>query len=250
MTDKKQEYLTLPPDVSGISAEFHPALIDYLKAVVTPERAARLAKVLAQRTRHITVALENLHKAHNASAILRSCDSFGVQDLHIIDTQRQYGISNTATSGAHQWVTHHFYHDSADNRENVASCFASLRENGYRVMATTLRDDAIPIHDLPVDQKVALVFGTELFGLTDDAHELADGFVQIPMLGFTDSLNVSVAAAIAMQNLSGRARSQGVAWELSAQERDALMLQWLLNSIEHPDVIVARFFEEIGENPI
>lgn len=242
MSDKKQQYLTLPPDVSGISAEYHPALIDYLKQVVTPERAARLEKVIAQRTRHVTVALENIHKPHNASAILRSCDSFGVQDLHIIDTYNQYAISNTTTSGAHQWVTHHFYHHD-DNRQNVANCFASLRENGYRVLAMTLREGAIPVHELPVDHKVALVFGTELFGLTDEAHELADGWAQVPMLGFTDSLNVSVAAAIAMQNLSSRARLQRVAWQLGDEERDALLLQWLLNNVEQPEAIVARFLQ-------
>jgi tRNA (guanosine-2'-O-)-methyltransferase len=246
MTDKKQKYLTLPLDVSRISADDQPAMIDFLKAVVTPERAARLEKVVAQRTRHVTVALENIHKPHNASAILRSCDSFGVQDLHIIDTYRQYAISNTTTSGAHQWVTQHFYHHS-NNRQNVANCFASLRESGYRVMAMTLREDAVPVHELPVEDRVALLFGTELFGLTEEAHALADGWVQVPMLGFTDSLNVSVAAAIAMQNLSSRARSAGIAWQLDVVERNALLIQWLLNSIEQPEAIVARFFGQEEE---
>ena len=244
MTDKKLKYLTLPTDIAHIPEARHGELIEYLKRLVTAERSERLERVLSQRTRHVTVVLENLHKAHNASAILRSCDSFGVQDLHIIDTKRQYGISNTATSGAHQWITHHFY-EAENNRENLASCFASLREKGYRVYASTLREGAMPIDALPVvDHRVALLFGTELFGLTDEAHELADGWVQVPMRGFTDSLNVSVAAAICIQHTTTQIRARGVDWELGEQERASLLVQWLLNSIEQPEMVIERFIAE------
>lgn len=242
MHDIKSEYLTLPPEFD-IPLDLQAELIEHLTPFLTPRRRWRIENVLSQRTRQVTVALENLHKPHNASAIIRSCDTFGVQDIHIIDTMKQFALKRSATSGAHQWVTSQFYNEFEENRPNVATCIDNLHANGYRVVATTLRPDTKPLHEISLDSKVALLFGTELFGLTDEAHELADEFVQVPMRGFTDSLNISVAAAICCSDLTNRLRTEGRSWQLSAAEKERLTLQWMLNTIDHADEILAHFIQ-------
>lgn len=245
MHDIKSEYLTLPTEFD-IPLELQSQLIEHLTPFLTPRRRWRIETVLSQRTRYVTVALENLHKPHNASAIIRSCDSFGVQDIHIIDTMQQFMLRRSATSGAHQWITSHFYNESQENRPNVATCIDTLHAQGYRVAATTLRPDTKPLHELSLDSKVALLFGTELYGLTDEAHELADEFVQIPLHGFTDSLNISVAAAICCSNLTNRLRIEGKDWGLSSAEKERLTLQWMLNTIDHADEILDHFIAKAG----
>ena len=242
--DIPHEWLRIPDeDLSHIDEALRQPLIDTLSEQVTPERYAKMQAVLAQRTRHITLALENISKPHNASAILRSCDTFGVQDLHIIDDRDQYTIKSTAASGAYQWVTQHFYDETDDNLEE---CFTKLREKGYTIVGTTLREDATPLHALPIDKPLALIFGTELHGMTDEAHAQADMLTQVPMVGFTDSLNISVAAAISLHNLTDRVRRSDLAWQLSATEQRDLLLQWLLNTIPHSDAHTNRFLSELN----
>lgn len=214
----------------------------YLRQFVTPRRQAMIERVLAQRTRYVTVVLENLSKAHNASAVLRSCDSFGVQDVHVIDSREQFEVMPATSIGAHRWLTRHDYVGAA--AEARRQCLTALRRGGYRIAAATLRDGAIPIDALSLDAPVALCFGTERFGLSEALHEAADVWVTVPQVGFAESLNISVAAAVCLYELTQRLRQSSVDWVLPSAERNALRVTWLKQTLRNADEIERRYWEE------
>ncbi len=202
-------------------------------------------EVLSLRTNHITVVLEDLHKPHNANAVLRSCDGFGVQDVHIIENKTEFDASATVSIGAHQWLTLHRYKESG--KDNVELCFDRLRQQGYKVLATTPHEHDSNLKDVDITQKTALVFGTERHGVTERVKELADGFVKIPMSGFSESFNISVSAAICLYDLTTRLRnSDQLEWNLESDVQEDLKLKWLLNTIKAGKKLQTKFMEEKG----
>lgn len=217
-------------------------LIAYLKEFVTGERWETLNGVLENRTRHFCVILEDIYQSHNASAVLRSCDCFGIQDVHIIENDHNFSLSKGVTIGADQWLTMKKYNESGV--DNTQACFENLRGRGYRIIATTPHEEDITIDKLPIDGKTALVFGAELKGLSGRAMDLADGFVKIPIYGFSESYNVSVSAALCLYELSQRLRQSDVQWHLSEEEMLELRLNWLEKSIRASDKLKQKFLEE------
>ena len=163
---------------------------------VTPERLHKIEQYAQQRSRYITVVLEDVYQGHNISAVLRSCDCFGIQDVHVITERHAYAVREEIAKGASQWLSMHHYNQK--NVNNTAICFDTLREQGYTVVATTPHENDMLIDALPLDKKVALVFGTEQQGLSAYAMNHADAYVKIPMYGFTESFNISVCAGIAL----------------------------------------------------
>jgi len=222
--------------------EFSPAqtreLIGHLRQFVTPERFQRFQSTLRHRTRHLSIILEDIFQPHNASAVLRTCDCFGIQDVHIIENRNRYQVNPDVALGASKWLTLHRYHTDTGNTK---SCIESLRSRGYRIVATTPHENGYTLDQLPVTGKTALMFGTELEGLTQEALKLADAFVKIPMVGFTESLNISVSAAIFIQNLTTRLWNSEVNWHLTADEEEGILLHWLRESVSHSDTIITRF---------
>ncbi len=216
-------------------------LIDYLTGFITEERRQKFVANLAWRTRHITIALEDIYQPHNASAVLRSCDCFGIQDVHIIENHNKYEVNPDVALGASKWLTLFKYDSPAGN---TIDCITRLKNDGYRVYATSPHKDDVTPETMPLDQKACLLFGTELEGLTSTAKEMADGFVKIPMFGFTESLNISVSAAILMQTLSTRLRSSNVPWQLTSADRNAIMLQWLKKSVKKSDLLIRDFLQK------
>src|SRR6056297_416901 len=154
-------------------------LLTYLREFITKDRWQTIEQVLENRTKYLTVVLEDIYQPHNASAVLRSCDCFGIQDVHIIENRNEFDPNQGITIGADQWISIHSYNESGVN--NTKRCYEHLREQGYRIIATTPHEDDVTIDELPVDQKTALVFGAELKGLSDYALENADGYARIPM---------------------------------------------------------------------
>lgn len=217
-------------------------LIAYLQAFVTEERWEKLNRVLKQRTRYLSVVLEDIYQSHNASAVLRSCDCFGIQDVHVIENQHDFDLSKGVTIGADQWLTLKSYNERGVN--NTAACFDQLRRNGYRIIATTPHTDDILINELPLQHKTALVFGAELTGISDYVYNNADGFVRIPMVGFSESLNISVSAALCLYELSMRLHKSDIAWGLDEEEILDLQLIWLEQSIRASDQLKRKFLEE------
>lgn len=213
-------------------------LIEYLKRFVTEERYKKFEDALARRTRHLTIALEDIYQPHNASAVLRTCDCFGIQDVHIIENRNKYEVNPDVALGASKWLNLVKY---ADQPQNTSACFTLLKELGYRLVATTPHKDGYTPDNLPLDTKTALIFGTELAGLTPQALDLADDYVSIPMVGFTESLNISVSAAIFIQTLTARLRKSEIDWALTEPERNQVMLSWLRQSISKSDAIIRVF---------
>ncbi|MFC2112619.1 TrmH family RNA methyltransferase [Bacteroidota bacterium] len=206
-------------------------LIDHLSGFITENRKKLFEQVLDSRTRYITVVLEDIYQPQNASAVLRSCECFGIQDVNIIENKNEYQINPEVVMGASKWLNIHKFQGKEFNTPDAIS---DLRSKGYRIIATTCREGAVDLNDFDVQKgKFALFFGTELTGLTGQMLEQADEFVRIPMHGFTDSFNISVSAAIILHHLRNKLLESGVDWKLGEKERDELMIEWLHRSIKH-----------------
>ncbi|MCO5186151.1 MAG: RNA methyltransferase [Anaerolineae bacterium] len=215
------------------------ALAAYLSQFVTPHKLSLMDAVLAQRTRYLTVVLEDIDKPYNAAAVLRTCDGFGVQDVHVIQNVRHLYFSNHVTQGAERWVTTHFYREP--DGHNTAHCYAALREQGYRIAATSLRPGSVPLHELDLAQPTALVFGLEESGLSDEAHDSADIHITIPMFGFTQSFNLSVSAAICLYELTRQLHATAIDWRLDSATRTAIKVTWLQERIQGGDALARRY---------
>ena len=205
-------------------------LSEYLSEFISEERFSKINEILENRTNHITVVLEDLHKPHNANAVLRSCDGFGLQDVHIIEKRNEFETESTISIGAHQWLSLKKYNQP--EQDNVKLCFDTLRSQGYTVYATTPHEQDVNLYDLDITQKTALVFGTERFGVSEEVLQQADGFVKIPMYGFSESFNISVSAAIFMYELTKKLRQKDVNWKLSEEYKSLLRYEWIKKSIK------------------
>jgi len=217
-------------------------LIEYLSDFVTEDRWQRINEVLDRRTRHITVVLEDIYQPHNASAVLRSCDGFGIQDVHIIENKNEFDPNEGITIGADQWISLHTYNEPEVN--NTARCFQKLREQGYQIIATTPHTNDVTIDQVSIEQKTALVFGAELTGLSDYALEHADGYARIPMQGFSESFNISVGAALCLYEVTSRMRKSELEWELNSPEKLDLQCAWLQQSLRAGTKLTDRFLEQ------
>ena len=200
------------------------ALLDFLYQFITDERKERFEEVLAYRTRHITVVLEDIFQPHNASAVLRSCDLNGVQDIHIIENNYTFDINPDVVMGSTKWLDIHRYNELDFNTPTVID---HLKSQGYQIVATCPHRDDFTPDTLPLDRPIALVFGTEKTGITDYVMDHADRYVRIPMYGFTESYNISVSAAVLMYTLTQRLhRMSDLDWHLSEEEKDMVRLEW------------------------
>ncbi len=218
--------------------------IQYLEQFVTEKRRNLFEKVLEDRTRHFTVAIEDIYQPQNAAAVVRSCEVFGVQDIHVIENKYNFYASNQVAKGAQKWLTFHNFNER--EAPNTARCIDRLREKGYQIIATTPHNDSKFLSDFDITKKSAFFFGVEKEGLSDEVLEKADGSLKIPMVGFTESLNISVAAAIILQEVTSRAKASGIQWQLSNKEKVELYQDWLEKSIKSIKRIKEHYYKEIG----
>ena len=213
------------------------AYLEFLENILTDNRKERFANVLANRTNHFTVAMEDVFQLHNTSAVMRSCEVFGVQQLNVVEEKFGKSIDKEIAMGAQKWV-------DVNRFENISSCILDLKSKGYQIIATTPHENDCMLDDFDISKKSAFFFGTERDGLSEEVLKNADGFLKIPMVGFTESLNISVSAAITLQNLCSRLRKSDIQWQLSEEEVLAKRLQWAKNSIKDIKRIEARYYEE------
>jgi tRNA (guanosine-2'-O-)-methyltransferase len=197
--------------------------IAFFRPYISQHKKGLVERVLEERTRHMTVALEDIYQSQNASAVIRSCDCFGVQDAHVIEQRNEYTLNKDVTRGSHKWVDLYRY---KRREENSKACIESLRERGYRIVATTVEEPDQTPDSLPIEEPFCLFFGTELEGLTDTVLQEADHRLVIPMYGFTQSFNISVSAAITLYRTGQRLRESSVDWGLNETEKDELRLKW------------------------
>ncbi len=218
-------------------------LLEYLLSFATQNKQELIGSRLLERTRHITVILEDIYQPQNASAVLRTADCFGVQDVHVIENTNEYAINPRVVHGAAKWLSLHKYNEVHDN---TTDCIQKLKKKGYSIVATSPHATSVSLHDLPLDKPIALMFGTEKLGLSSTAMEQADELMYIPMHGFTESLNISVSAAICLQHLTHRLRQTEADWHLSDKESRELKLEWARLVLKDPQGLEKRFWQEIS----
>ena len=215
--------------------------ISYLENFVTENRIAIFKKVLSQRTRFFTAVLEDLYQMHNISAVVRSADIFGWQDLHIVQKKYDPKLSHAIAKGAEKWLDIHRY-------KQTQVAIDHLKHNGYRIVATTPHTNDVNLPDFDFSQPAAFFFGVEKDGLSEQVMDQADVFLKIPMYGFTESFNISVAAALIMHSVTESLRTSDINWQLPKQEQERIYLQWLEKSIKSIDLIKRDYFEKFGKD--
>lgn len=217
------------------------AMLGFLSAFITDERKQRFEEVLTYRTRHIAVVLEDIFQPHNGSAVLRSCDLRGIQDVHIIENNYSYDINPDVVMGSTKWLNLYKYNEAEFNTPAV---YEHLHHMGYQIVATCPHRDDFTPETLPLDRPIALVFGTEKLGLTEYAVEHADMHVRIPMFGFTESYNISVSAALLMYALTERLhQSDDIDWHLTEDEKQQLRLMWTRRTLTRIRQYDRKFLE-------
>ena len=215
-------------------------LIAYLSRLVTDDRWNRFQEVLDERTQYLTVVLENIYQPLNASAVLRSADCFGIQDVHVIENYNEFTPNREVAMGASRWLNIQRYNEEENN---TLQCIQKLKKEGYRIVATTPHKNDCNLQDFDLTQgKTALLFGTEMEGLTDVALQKADEYLKIPMYGFTESFNLSVAAAVCLQHLSHQLRQENIDWQLSEAAKDETLLNWLRYTIDRSEIVEEDFW--------
>ncbi len=216
-------------------------LIQYLSRFITEERFTLFNKIIKDRTKYMTVVLEDIYQPHNASAVLRSCDCFGIQDVHIIENENEYSVNPDVALGSSKWLNLYKYNESENN---TLSTIHTLKEKGYRIIATTPHTDDVNLENFDISKgKFALMFGSERPGLSDIAMNNADEFLKIPMYGFTESFNISVSAAIILHHLSLKLRHSDLNFRLTENEQNIIISEWLKRSIKDSENIIKKYLQ-------
>ena len=214
-------------------------LINYLAGFMTKDRMALFDRMLTQRTRYLTVVLEDIFQSQNASAVLRSVDCFGLQDVFAIENYNHLVIDREVAMGASKWLTVKTFCGQSNNSLDAVRF---LRQKGYRIVATTPHEGDVSLEDFDLCKgKTALFFGTELTGISDMVKQEADEFLKIPMYGFTESLNISVSAAVIIHYLTMKLRRGNIDWRMDSYEQEEVKLEWMRRSIKNSALIEKQF---------
>lgn len=217
-------------------------LIYFLSEFILERRVSQIHNVLKERTRYLTVVLEDIYQSQNASAVLRTCECLGIQDLHYIDGVHNFHINPQVVLGSSKWLTLKNY---KGKENNSLKAIESLKADGYRIIATSPHVNGKSINDFELEKgKAAVFFGTEKSGLSKIVLDNADEFISIPMFGFTESYNISVSAAIVMYNLINKLRRSQIDFKLSQSESEILLISWLKATSKNWDMLEKRFLQE------
>lgn len=219
-----------------------PGLYEILAEHLTERKRELFDTIVENRTKYITLVMEDLYQAQNTSAIQRSAESWGIQDLYVIENNHAFTHHRRIARGAYDWMNVHRFNDQVNNTE---SCFQSLKDKGYQIVVTALHEKTVSLYDLDLSKKTAIVMGTELTGASETALKHADVYMKIPTYGFTESLNVGAASAVIIQHLIERIRSENRAWQLSEHEKMELKTQWARKTIYWSQYLVDMW--EAGE---
>ena len=214
-------------------------LLTYLEGFVTEKRKNLFRQILKNRTRHFTVVLEDIYQQHNSSAVIRSCEIFGIQDVHVIENKYMSNVSKNIAKGSQKWLSFHNYKKETNNTK---TCLNSLKGKGYQLIATSPHHNSCLLHDFDITKKSAFIFGVEKTGVSNEVINNADGILKIPMVGFTESLNISVAVAIILENLTYKLRTSSINWNLTHKEQEELYSQWIEKTIKNVGKIKEHFF--------
>lgn len=228
---------------NDLSEEKKVLLLKYMEGFISENKLSLFDEIIQHRTRHISIVLEDIYQSQNASAVLRTCDCFGIQDIHIIENRNKYEINPDVALGSSKWLKLNKYNKEENN---TSTCFEKLKKQGYRIIATTPHKGDTLLEELDISGKFALVFGTEMEGLSDQAIDLADEYLKIPMYGFTESFNISVSAAIILHHLTWNLRNSEIDWRLRPEEITDTRLEWVSNVLKRPDMYKKEFMKKHG----
>jgi len=215
--------------------------LDFLADYITENKRTKINEVLKKRTRYLTVVLEDIFKEHNASAVVRTCECLGIQDLHAIQNRYEFNVNPDVVRGSSNWID--IFHYREPELNNTEVCYHRLKEQGYKIFATSTSLADTGLDDVTLDHKTAIVFGTELEGLSDYALENADGCLKIRMYGFTESYNLSVCVAICMSQLVENLRHSEKVWKLKKNELEAIKLEWFKRIVKKSETLEKAFFK-------
>lgn len=218
-------------------------LKDFLFQLISENKQQKFSATIAGRTRYITVVLEDLYQSHNASAVLRTCDCFGVQDIHVIENAHRFQIAHDIVRGASKWLTVYKY--NRQGTQNTEICLKTLKDKGYRIIGTTPHEDDTNLEEMDLSSPIALVFGTEKKGLSQEARKYCDGYMKVPMYGFTESLNISVCAGISLHHLIWKLRQSDISWQLNPEEQLDLMIEWAFQVTGNRKQLKAEFLKSM-----
>lgn len=218
-------------------------LTNHLSQFVSDHKKEFVDRVLNERTRYVTIVLENIYQSQNASATLRTSECMGLQGVHIVENTAKYQLNIRVLKGADKWLELHRYRTRGINNTEV--CFSRLKSEGYKIYVADPAEDGVPIDELKVDNKIALVFGNELRGVSDYAIQNADGKIRIPMYGFTESLNISVSVAISLNTIMKKLRWSDVDFRLTEEEKRLIRLEWFKKIVKRSDLLEREFLRTI-----
>ncbi|SHI61852.1 TrmH family RNA methyltransferase [Flavobacterium terrae] len=213
--------------------------LEYLETFISENRKEGFKRVLANRTKHFTVVCEDVYQLHNTSAVMRSCEVFGIQELNVVEQKFGKKIDKEIALGAEKWV-------DINRFSNIQDCIDDLKDKGYQIIATTPHENDCMLEDFDITKPSAIFFGTERHGLSEEVIQQADGYLKIPMVGFTESLNISVSAAIILQNISTRLRHSEINWKLTEAELLEKRIDWTRKSIKDIDFITQKYLENLN----
>jgi len=239
-----EQHVSQKRDVTGLPMDFQTKkeFLHFLSEYLTENRRQLFDKVIQYRTRHITVVLEDIYQPHNASAVLRSADLTGILDIHIVENRNRYHVNPEVAMGSSKWLNLIRYNETENN--NTLAAYDALRKAGYRIVATTPHTNSQMLDEMPIDRKIALVFGTELKGLSETAIAHADEYLRIPMYGFTESYNISVSVALTLFALTEKLRKSSFTWQLSEEERLDTLIEWAKRTIKHAELFEKEFLQK------
>ncbi|MDG1175127.1 MAG: RNA methyltransferase [Flavobacteriales bacterium] len=219
-------------------------LIEYLSQFAHENRVDLFNEKIEQRTNHVTLVLEDIYQAQNTSAAIRTSDCFGIQNVHVIENSNEFNVYKDITLGSSNWLNINKYNKEENNSK---ACFDSLKKQGYKIVATSPLQHHDSVFEFSVDDKIALVLGNELNGISEIAKQEADEFITIPMYGFTESFNISVSAALCLSEISKRVRESDIDWKLSEEEKNDMLIKWYKHSIKHGKKLAKEFKKNFKE---
>lgn len=221
------------------------ALTSFLAGFLTEHRKELLQRLILERTRHLTVVVEDICHAHNTSACLRSCDCFGIQDFHVVENRNRFDVARDIARGSTQWLTMHRHDHSESQTDGSRACIEQLRSDGYQIVVASPHDSNCDLETYDISKPTALLFGNEKEGVSPTAMQLATHIMRIPMYGFTESFNISVAVAVCLHHLVWRMRQLDIDWRLPPAEREKLLHEWVRTSTGYRlDALTKRFHED------
>jgi len=220
-------------------------LINFLSEFVSERRLTLIENVLDNRTRYATVLLEDIYQSQNASAVLRTCECLGIQDIHIVENKNEYHYNPGVAMGSGKWTNLRKFNK---HQNNSLQAIEYLKSNNYRIVATVPGENCITLENFDIEKgKFAIVLGSELEGISEEIRNLADELLTIPMFGFTESFNISVSTAIILHHLMSKIKSSHVDWHLTEEEKLSLKLEWLKASVKKPELLVKKFHENTSK---